>query len=273
MPITKKNKDGLTEKEFLKQYNPGDYDRPSVTVDMLVLSVNPNLDGLKVLLIQRNEHPFLDCWALPGGFVHIDESAYEAACRELKEETGLSDVYLEQLYTMSQPNRDPRMRVIDIAYMALISTTAVVAGTDAKAAAWFDVHMSEDVLEITNDEMQIKISYGLEKKVFQNGVITIENFAPVLQTQEALAFDHGEIVMEGLLRLRNKVEYTDIAFNLMPEKFTLPDLQKVYEIILGKVLYKTNFRDKIQDKVEALNVKGPSIIGSKKSLLYKYRKG
>ena len=116
----RKNKNGLTEKEFLAQYNPGHYERPSVTVDMLLFGMSKDLKGLKLLLIKRNNHPYIDCYALPGGFVDIKESAYTAACRELEEETGLKDIYMEQLYTMSQPDRDPRMRVIDIAYMTLI---------------------------------------------------------------------------------------------------------------------------------------------------------
>ena len=118
--MEKRNENGLTEKEFLEQYKPGDYERPSVTVDMLVLGMSEKLDGLKVLLIQRKDHPFIDCWALPGGFVNMDESTYQAACRELEEETGLKNVYMEQLYTMSNPDRDPRMRVIDVSYIALI---------------------------------------------------------------------------------------------------------------------------------------------------------
>ena len=93
------NKEGLTEEEFLATYNPGDYDRPSVTVDMLVLGMNTSLNRLKLLLIQRSDHPYINCWALPGGVVGMEESAYAAACRELEEETGLTGIYMEQLYT------------------------------------------------------------------------------------------------------------------------------------------------------------------------------
>ena len=269
--MEKRNANGLTEKEFLSQYNPGDYKRPSVTVDILVLGMNEKLDGLKVLLIRRKDHPFMDCWALAGGFVEYDESTYRAAVRELYEETGLSDIYLEQLYTMSQPDRDPRMRVIDVAYIALIPIVEAHAGSDASEAAWFDVSMTDEEMILKNETLQVEIRYSLEKKVFHNGILQIKNYVPKLQSEEALAFDHAEIVMEGLLRIRNKVEYTDIAFNLMPQEFTLPDLQKVYEILLGKTLYKTNFRDKIQDKVVALDKKGVSVTGGKKSLLYRYK--
>lgn len=252
------------------QYQPGKYERPSVTVDMLILGMNKQLDGLKVLLIQRKNHPCIEQWALAGGFVNIDESAYSAACRELEEETGLKDVYLEQLYTMSQPDRDPRMRVIDIAYIALMPVAKVKAGDDAKDALWFDVLFKEDLLVLSNQEKNIEIRYRLQKQIFENGRIRIENFIPKLDSEDALAFDHAEIIVEGLMRIRNKVEYSDIAFNLVPEEFTLPDLQRVYEILLGKSLYKANFREKIVDKIEQIDKKGNSIIGKKRANLYRY---
>ncbi|MDD6208704.1 MAG: NUDIX domain-containing protein [Clostridiales bacterium] len=272
--MDKRNSDGLTEKEFLKQYHPGNYERPSVTVDMMVVRMTPDLDKMQILLIQRKNHPYMDCWALAGGFVKMDESAYTAACRELFEETGMKDIYLEQIYTMSQPDRDPRMRVIDIAYAALIpygKKSEAVAGDDAKAACWFDVEWDEKHLKLSNQEQGIEVEYALQKQVFQNGVIHVENYVPVLVSGEALAFDHAEIILEGLMRLKNKALYSDIAFNLVPGEFTLPDLQKVYEVLLGKELYKTNFRKKIADKIKPLEKKGDSIVGNKKSELYQYR--
>lgn len=272
--IEKRNADGLTEKEFLEKYNPGDYERPSVTVDMMVLRMKAKLDSLQILLIQRKNHPDIDCWALPGGFINIDESAYEAACRELEEETNLTDVYLEQLYTMSKPDRDPRMRIIDIAYIALLpfnDEKKEKAGDDAKDAAWFDIQFTDENMMFVNKERDIVLEYRLDKKEFINGILKITNFIPIQTSDDALAFDHAEIILEGLMRLRNKVMYSDIAFNLVPEEFTLPDLQRVFEIILGKDLYKTNFRKKIADKIEFLERKEDSIIGNKKSELYKYK--
>ena len=265
------NKDGLTEEEFLKNYKPGNYERPSVTVDVLVLGMNEKLSGLKVLLVQRKNHPYINCWALPGGFVDINESAYEAAGRELEEETGLTGVYLEQLYTMSQPNRDPRMRVISLSYIALIPIVPVEAGDDAKEALWFDVKFTEEEMTLYNEEKDVTIKYKVEPKFFKNGVVTVEGYVPTLESEDALAFDHSEVILEGLLRIRNKVIYSDIAFNLVSEEFTLPDLQSVYEIILGKELYKTNFRASIEEKIEPLEKKGPSVIGGKKSQLYRYK--
>lgn len=270
----KRNADGLTEAEFLAAYNPGDYERPSVTVDMMVLRMKPELDGLQILLIQRKNHPCIEQWALAGGFVDIDESAYKAACRELEEETGLTGVYLEQIYTMSQPDRDPRMRVIDIAYAALLpygDEAEAVAGDDAADALWFDIEFSDKKLRLTNSNKGIVLDYKLNVKEFVNGRIKIKNLVPELISQESLAFDHAEIILEGLNRIRNKVMYTDVAFNLVPEKFTLPDLQKVYEVILGKPLYKANFREKIEGNVTELDEKGKTITTKRMSRLYEYK--
>lgn len=266
-----RDKNGLTEEEFLKKYKPGDYERPSVTVDMMIVGLNKDYSSLKLLLIQRGEHPYMNCWALPGGFVNMTESAYQAANRELEEETGLNGVYMEQLYTMSQPDRDPRMRVIDIAYIALTKVTSVKAGDDAKKAVWCDVRLSDDKMTIENEDCGIFIQYKLKKKEFKNGVLTTVNYVPELVSKDALAFDHAEIILEGLMRLRNKVSYTDVAFNLVEKEFTLSDLQRVYELILGKELYKKTFRDKITEKIESLGKKGKSIVGNKNSELFRYK--
>lgn len=267
-----RNKDGLTEKEFLEQYRPEEYERPSVAVDILLFTVDPGLNHLKILLIKRGNHPFMNCWALPGGFVGINESAFTAANRELKEETGLEGIYLEQLYTYSQPNRDPRMRVIDIAYIALIPMTEAVAGDDAADAAWFNVRMDGSKLVLENEEKNVRIEYILKNKTFEIGMICYDNLVPELNSRQRLAFDHDLIILDGIVRLRNKAEYTDVLFNLVGEKFTLPDLQRVYEIVLGHHLYKKNFRDKIKDKVVETGEEGKSIRGNKMSALYRYKK-
>ena len=175
---------------------------------------------------------------------------------------------------MSQPDRDPRMRVIDIAYIALLpygKSSIVKAGDDAKKALWFDVIFTDSDLILFNSEHNIKIEYILEEKTFLNGIIKITNYVPTLRSKEALAFDHAEIILEGLNRLKNKVLYSDIAFNLVPKEFTLPDLQKVYEVILGKELYKANFRNKISDKVTMLDKFDKPISGNRTSALYQYK--
>ena len=284
---------GLTEAEFLAQYDPNKYEKPSVTSDILVFGMSEKLDALKVLLIKRKDHPYIGQWALPGGFINMSESAYEAACRELEEETGLTNVYLEQLYTMSQPKRDPRMRVLSIVCMALIPETVVKAGDDASEAVWFTINFKPDKLELFNLEYNVHISYNLETKEFINGVVKTMGYVPILDTiskraiiprnddcvigepvyldNSLLAFDHAEIVLEGLLRLRNKVDYTDVAFNFVSKKFTLPDLQRVYETILGTTLYTANFRSDISGKIEPIKgEKATSLVGGRKSQLYKY---
>ncbi len=180
------------------------YPKPSVTVDIVLFTILNN--DLKVLLIKRGSEPFKNVRALPGGFVRINESLNKAAIRELKEETNVSNVYLEQLYTFGNPKRDPRGRVVTIAYYALINAEnlQLKATTDAKEAEWFSV-------------------YQLPK----------------------LAFDHKYIINYALQRLRNKLVYTTIAFQLLPKKFTLTQLQKVYETIFNKTFDKRNFRKKI----------------------------
>jgi 8-oxo-dGTP diphosphatase len=189
-----------------------DYPRPSVTVDVIIFTLSEG--DLQVLLIQRGHPPFEGMWAIPGGFVGIDESLEDAAQRELEEETGVHDVYLEQLYTFGDLGRDPRGRVITVTYFALMpaDATQLHAGQDASDARWWSV-------------------YGLPP----------------------LAFDHADILEYALQRLRYKLEYTAVGFELLPETFTLSELQSAYEIILGEELDKRNFRRKIlsADVIEA----------------------
>ncbi|MBR5667451.1 MAG: NUDIX hydrolase [Lachnospiraceae bacterium] len=270
----KRNADGLTEAEFLKAYRPGDYERPSVTVDVLLLRMKDDLSCLQTLLIRRRNHPYLGCWALPGGFIEMKESAYESACRELKEETGIDGIYLEQLYTMNQPDRDPRMRVIDIAYTGLIpydEQTEATAGDDAEDAGWFDIQFTNDRIVLSQAEKDVRIEYKLSEKSFKNGIIAVRNYVPEAVGEESLAFDHSEIVLEGLMKLRNKVLLSDCAFNLVPKEFTLPDLQKAYEVILGTELYKANFRDKMASKIEPLHYVAKPISGNRVAQVYRYK--
>jgi 8-oxo-dGTP diphosphatase len=181
-----------------------DYARPALTVDCVVFALD---DGeLKVLLIQRGLEPFAGKWALPGGFVRVTEPLEAAALRELAEETGLSDVFLEQLYTFGDAKRDPRERVVSVAYYALVNLPeqAVKGATDARDAAWFAV-----------------------------------------SDLPTLAFDHEKILGVALERLKGKVRYQPIGFELLPPKFTLSQLQRLYETVLERELDKRNFRKKI----------------------------
>jgi len=181
-----------------------EFPRPALTVDCVVFGLDE--DELQVLLIRRGLEPFLGDWALPGGFVHVDESLDAAALRELEEETGLRKLFLEQLFTFGAPARDPRERVVTVAYYALVklSEHKVRAATDAADAAWFGI-----------------------------------------SDLPTLGFDHAEIVELALTRLRGKVRYQPIGFELLPRKFTLTQLQRMYEVILERSLDKRNFRKKI----------------------------
>jgi ADP-ribose pyrophosphatase YjhB (NUDIX family) len=181
-----------------------EYPHPAVTVDGVVFGYDDA--DLKVLLIQRDAAPYKLKWAIPGGFVGIDEGLEEAARRELEEETGITRLYLEQLYTFGEPKRDPRERIISVAYYALVKLAdhAVRAASDARNVAWFPV-------------------------------------ADIPQ----LAFDHEEILEAALRRLKAKIRYEPIGFELLPEKFPLSELQRLYETILEQPLDKRNFRKKI----------------------------
>lgn len=185
---------------------PPIHDRPAVTVDVVIFSLFE--DDLFVLLINRQKPPFEGEWALPGGFVRSQESLEEAAKRKLAEETGVRAVYIEQLFTFGDVDRDPRMRVITIAYFALVPYNAISG--------------------------QIE---GAHKEGSTRWV--------KLTDLPSLAFDHLEIVNYAHQRLRYKLEYTAVGFQLLPDKFTLTQLQQAYEIVLNEPLDKRNFRRKI----------------------------
>jgi 8-oxo-dGTP diphosphatase len=173
----------------------------AITSDVAIFTLRER--RLELLLVKRANPPFQGCWALPGGFVRVDEDLEQAARRMLAEETGVRGVYLEQLYSFGRPDRDPRGRVISVAYYALIPSDKLElhAATDAEAVAWF-----------------------------------------ALEQLPELAFDHHDIVAMAHRRLAAKLDYSTIAFQFMPEKFTLSDLQEVYEIILREEMDKRNFR-------------------------------
>lgn len=182
-----------------------DYPRPGLTVDCVVFGLDEQID-LKVLLIQRQIPPFPHQWALPGGFVQMDESLEEAARRELQEETGVQGIFLEQLYTFGDLGRDPRDRIISVAYYALINLIdhPLQASTDAEDAAWYSIG-----------------------------------------NLPSLAFDHSQILKQAIQRLQGKVRYEPIGFELLPQKFTLTQIQQLYETILDHSLDKRNFRKKL----------------------------
>jgi 8-oxo-dGTP diphosphatase len=181
-----------------------DYPHPAVTVDIVVVTIHDN--ALKVLLIRRAQEPYAGMWALPGGFVEIDESLRRAAWRELREETGVSASFLEQLGAFGHPNRDPRERVITVVYYALVphGRLQVQAGSDAAEARLFD-----------------------------------------FEALPELAFDHAKVLRRAQSRLREKIEDPVIALQLVPATFTLTELQRVHELVLARELDKRNFRKKM----------------------------
>jgi 8-oxo-dGTP diphosphatase len=186
-------------------YDPTQYERPSVTVDVIIFTLRAQ--DFEVLLIQRGHPPYEGYWAFPGGFVDMEESLEAAALRELEEETGVRDVYIEQLHTFGDPDRDPRTRVITVAYMALVPHTALerpTAGDDATAARWWSVY----------------------------------DLPP-------LAFDHADILNFALTRVRYQLENTAVGFELLPERFTLSELESAYEVILGEELDRESFRSEL----------------------------
>jgi 8-oxo-dGTP diphosphatase len=222
----------MTQPETAETYDASQYEHPSVTVDVVIFSILD--DQLKVLLIKRKIWPYKGMWAIPGGFVEMDESLDDAAYRELAEETNVTaaQVYLEQLYTFGEPKRDPRTRVITVAYFALVGADKVDprAADNAEDVCWFSVY----------------------------------DLPP-------LAFDHAEILDYALTRLRYKLEYSAAGFQLLPEKFTLRELQDAYEIILGTKLDKGNFRSKLRKTQVVEKVDGYRDTGGRPARLYRFR--
>ena len=239
-------RESAEEKQFLEKYRPKDYPRPSVAVDLVIFTI---IDAqLRVLVVKRQEHPFKGDWALPGGFVRVGESSKDqgedldvAARRELQEETGLEPdrVHIEQLFTFGRANRDPRMRVISVAYFALVRPDLapfVRAGGDVSHAEWLPV----DQLKKTE-----------------------------------LGFDHREVIDTALTRVRGKLEYSGIAFDLVPLTFTIPELRHVYSIVLDKEMDPGNFRRKFNRMLEDELIEqapGKRITASKPATVYRFKR-
>ena len=267
-----------SEEEFLKDYNSDDFKKLSMTVDILIFSVSneestnyrkTDKKKMSILLVKRNTYPFKDKWCLPGGFVSYDEDLDVAPVRILKSETNLDDIYLEQLYTFGSVNRDPRMRVVSTSYIALVDKNRLMNNL-ADNASWFDVLFHED----NNNIVDITLSNGIDivkfkiKKTLKEK--TTDRYSFSIMENESLAFDHPVVILSGIERLKNKVGYTDIVFNMMPELFTLSELQQVYEVILGKKLLDPAFRRIIADKVEKTE-KMKTGGGHRPSYLFRYK--
>lgn len=201
-----------TQEEFLDNYNPLDYPSVAVTVDTAIFTIRYNAKGefiFAILLIKRRDYPYKGYWALPGGFLNQNENSDEAALRETFEETGINPGHIEQLRTYSTPGRDPRMRVVTIAYLTFTPIgTEPVGGDDASEARFIDVRELDNL---------------------------------------NIAFDHKEIIADAIERCRSKLEYTSLATDFLPPTFTMSELRQIYEVVWGYKLNPTAFRRKVLD--------------------------
>ena len=268
------------EKKFLDKYSPGDWKRPAVTADIVVFTVNP-VGMLCVVLIQRKGYPYKGAWALPGGFLRVDEeSVGETAVRELKEETGLSGVFLQQLKTYSEPERDPRMHVISVAHFALVpySKISIVAGDDASDVDLFEISKLLVPLKQMNSELGhsiqflgdifqfVPLSYGinLEASLEEKVVKGVSRYCTVAAVKEEdLAFDHFRVIKDAIQRLQGRKDYCEDLFDLLEDKnsFTVSDYKKIYDAVSFEKSDNANFRKMFKNRyvktgvVEMLNKK------------------
>lgn len=247
----------------------------SYTTDILIYSIdsrmNDNCRGLpkkyfSILLVKRDKEPFKDEWCLPGGYVKENETSFEAAKRVLKKETNISNTYVEQLGIYDGVNRDPRGRTISTVYMALVDKSKIKDKLSSDAR-WFDITIEENS-EITKIflENEDKIEISIKKEKINKEA---NQYIYKLMSQKKIAFDHGLIINDGIVNLRQKARHTDIIFNLMPNEFTVGELKQVYEIILGKKLINSAFRRVIAPKIEMAQEKVKTG-GHRPSNLFRY---
>lgn len=272
----------ISEKDFLASYDYTKYDRPSIAADIVIFAVMTNKSDmgklrdeknlrklpprkLKVLLIKRGEHPYKGKYALPGGFVHKDEDVYDAASRELYEETHVKQSYLKLMDVYSKKGRDPRGWIMSNTFMALINGQAceIKADTDAGEARWFDLTLEEHVIKDDgeNDSYKKLTEYRM-KLVSEEGQDVLcpnivmesvfsefhEKTSVVKYEGDGLAFDHGIIILRTLLELRRLIQIdARIVFDFLPGDFTYAELQDAFELVQGVKLTTPNFRRKIKD--------------------------
>ena len=272
-------KEYKTEEEFLKDYDPKVFDQLSMTSDILLISVSDQEQTnyrktskkmMSILLVKRDDYPYKDKWCLPGGFLNPKtETLEECAKRVLKTETNLSNIYLEQLYTYDAIDRDPRTRVVSTAYIALIDKNKLTEMINLNAS-WFDIVLLEEknnIADITLDNGKDTIQLSIKKELREK---TTDRYRFMAIKNESLAFDHALVILAGIERIRNKINYTDIVFNMMPDYFTLGELQQVYEVILNKKLLDPAFRRIIANKVVKTK-KMKTGEGHRPSALFKYK--
>ena len=271
-------KEYKSEEEFLKDYDSSMYEKLSMTADILIVSVSSKDTSnyrktdkkmMSILLVKRDDYPYKNKWCLPGGFLDVNkETLEECARRVLKRETNLSNIYLEQLYTFDRVDRDPRMRVVSTSYVALIDKEQLKEKVEN--ASWFDIIKYEEknnIVSMTLSNGDEIIDFSITKKLRDK---TTDRYDFITKENNSIAFDHDHVILAGIERIRNKVNYTDIVFNMMPEYFTLGELQQVYEVILNKKLLDPAFRRIIADKVEKTS-KMKTGEGHRPSFLFKYK--
>lgn len=246
------------EKTFLSNYNMNDYERPSVTADIIALMIRSQdsqnyrrnrKTSLSLLLIKRGGHPFKGCWALPGGFLNPGETIEQCALREIEEETSVKPVSIMSVGLFSEPGRDPRGWIISNAFVSILSETTVnqQSGDDADDAQWFDVSFDKDEqgryrLELSRADITLSALLTEEKTRFGRTYFNIVESG-------GLAFDHAEIIATALTSLRNEAKNFENIFDFLPEKFTLTQLQNVQETITNISVLPANFRRKISGLV------------------------
>lgn len=267
-----------SEQEFLKNYNLKEYDQLSMTADILLISVSSekqynyrktNKKRMSILLVKRTDFPFKDKWCLPGGFLNPKtETLEDTAKRILKKEVNLENIYMEQLYTYDSLERDPRCRVVSTSFIGLVDKTTLTEDINPDAS-WFNMDFVKDdengisiYLDNGSEQFMIECEKQMDNPSRKVQYKIIKN--------EHIAFDHSLIIFTGIERLRNKINYTDLVFYMMPKYFTLGELQKVYEVFLNKKLLEPAFRRVIADKVEKTEIiqKGE---GHRPSVMYTYK--
>lgn len=249
------------------------------TSDLLIFGIDSRVSSnvrslpkkyFSILLVKRNKEPFNNKWCLPGGYVGIEETSKEASNRILKKETGLVDVYMQQVGIYDSINRDPRGRTISSSYMALIDRT-ILKQDISNAASWFDIEVIEK-----DNKISVKLSNQDEVICYDVKKITIDKktneYEYEVINDSELAFDHDEIIVKGIMDLRYKVNSTDIVFNLMPEEFTIGELKQVYSLLLGRELVNSAFRRVIAPKIVETG-KMISTGGHRPSMLCRYNEG
>lgn len=267
-----------SEEEFLKNYNSDEFEKLSMTADILIVSVSSeNTDNyrktdkkmMSILLAKRDDYPYKDKWCLPGGFLNPStETLEDCARRILKRETNLSNIYLEQLYTFDGIDRDPRMRIVSTAFVGLVDKNKLKSPVEN--ASWFNIVSIEEknnVVKLVLSNKEETIDFSINKKL-RKGSTDRYDFISI--KNDSLAFDHDKVILAGLERIKNKINYTDIVFNMMPEYFTLGELQQVYEVILNKKLLDPAFRRIIANKVEKTD-KMKKGEGHRPSYLFRYK--